>query len=270
MKKRFYKTCELNGLSYVKIPIRSFALLNIENDNKYCLIWSILASFHPCNKDHSESVSNYRQNFDELSIEGFDPTNGFMCSDVQKFAKLNNLSIIIFELNFYQDQNKWKHNLIPIEISENDESNKVADLSIYKNHYTLIKKFNVFLGDLNKYFVCRRCLNSYTSENLLMILKTKCEINVITTIRNSSESYLHWKDHFHKKPLYFRIYADFEVDNDIDNFVIGTATTNIFKQNQVLNGYYTKSEFEDVLKSDYYKSPLGYHNVDWYVIQVIK
>ena len=30
------------------------------------------------------------------------------------------------------------------------------------------------------------------------------------------------------------------------------------------------SELEDVLKSDYYKSPLGYNNVDWFVNEVIK
>ena len=69
-----------------------------------------------------------------MNIEGFDFTNGFNCSDVHKFEKLNNLSINIFELNFYQDGNNWKHNLIPIEISKNDESDRVVDLLIYKNH----------------------------------------------------------------------------------------------------------------------------------------
>ena len=43
----------------------------------------------------------------------------------------------IFELNFNRDQNEWKHNLIPIEVSKND-SDKVIDLLIYKNHYALI------------------------------------------------------------------------------------------------------------------------------------
>ena len=32
----FYKTQELNGTSYVEIPIRSNAILNIQNDDKYC------------------------------------------------------------------------------------------------------------------------------------------------------------------------------------------------------------------------------------------
>ena len=52
---------------------------------------------------------------------------------MHRFEKLNNLCINIFELNFYQDENKWKHNIIPIEISKN-ELDRVADLLIYKNH----------------------------------------------------------------------------------------------------------------------------------------
>ena len=31
--------------------------------------------------------------------------NGFKCSDVHKFNELGNLSVNIFELIFYQDQN---------------------------------------------------------------------------------------------------------------------------------------------------------------------
>ena len=49
-KISFYKTTELNGTSYVKIPLRSNAILNIQNNDKYCFIWSILASLHRCEK----------------------------------------------------------------------------------------------------------------------------------------------------------------------------------------------------------------------------
>ena len=69
--------------------------------------------------------------------------------------------------------------------------------------------------------------------------------------------------HFHKNPLYFRIDADFEADNQKDNTCIGNKTTNIYKQNPVLNGYHIVSELEDILKSEYHKSPLGYDNVDF-------
>ena len=105
---------------------------------------------------------------------------------------------------------------------------------------------------------------------MLMKHKQKCGDDNITTIRTSNESHLHWKKHFHKNPLYFRIYADFEADNEKDDSIIGNKTTNIYKQNPVLNGYHIVSELEDVLKSDYYKSPLGYDNVDWFVDEVIK
>ena len=51
---------------------------------------------------------------------------------------------------------------------------------------------------------------------------------------------------------------------------MGIETTNIYKQNPVLNGYRVVSELEDVLQSGYYKSPLGYDIVDWFVNEVIK
>ena len=243
--------------------------MNIENNDKYCFLWSIIASLHPCNNIHRNRFSNYREYFNELNINGFDFTNGFKCSDVPKFNELNNLSVNIFELNFYQDKNQWKHKLIPIEVSKNN-SDRVIDLAIYKNLYALIKKLNVFLGDHNKKFICRRCLNSYTSENLLLLHKPKCENNDITTIKTPTESHLHWKNHFHKYPLYFRIFADFVADNEKDNSNMGNKTTNIYKQNPVLNGYHIVSELEAVLQKGYHKSLLGYDNVDWFVDEVIK
>ena len=63
----FYKTVELNDSNYVKIPLRSNAILNVENNDKYCFLWSILAYLHPCNNSHPNRVSNYRQNFNELN-----------------------------------------------------------------------------------------------------------------------------------------------------------------------------------------------------------
>ena len=88
----------------------------------------MLASLHPCNNNHPNRVSNYKEYFKELNFQGFDFKYGFKSNDVHRFNELKNLSIIIFELNFYQDQNKWRHKLIPIEISKNS-SDKVIDLA---------------------------------------------------------------------------------------------------------------------------------------------
>ena len=105
---------------------------------------------------------------------------------------------------------------------------------------------------------------------MLMLHKLKYENNDITTIRISSESHIRWKKHFHKNSLYFRIYADFEADNEIDISSLANKTTNIYRQNPILNGYRIVSESEDVIKNRYYKSPLAYDNVGWFVEEVIR
>ena len=86
----FYKTPES---SYVKIPIRSSATINIKNCDKYSFLWSILAQLNPCKDSHPSRVSNYRQNFDRINIDGFDITNGLKCNDVHKLKELNQISI---------------------------------------------------------------------------------------------------------------------------------------------------------------------------------
>ena len=54
----FYKTNEMNGSNSVKNPLRSNPILNIENNDKYCFLWSKMAYLHPCNNNnHPNGVS---------------------------------------------------------------------------------------------------------------------------------------------------------------------------------------------------------------------
>ena len=179
----------MKGSSYVKFPSRSSTILNIENDDRNCLVWSNLAELLPCNISQPNRVSNYRIYFNDLNIDGFEFTNGFMCNDVPRFEKLNNLSLKIFELSLYQDQNKQRHKLIPLEIFES-KSDRVVDLLIYKNHYVLIEKLIVFLGNHNCIFVCRRCFSSYTKQNVLSKHNQRCEQQKLTSNKISNESYI--------------------------------------------------------------------------------
>ena len=135
----------------------------------------------------------------------------------------------------------------------------MGDLIIFKNFYAVNKKTNIHLRNHSKSFMGRRCLISNTIESMLMIHKPKCENNNIATIRTSSESPLHWKEHFHNNSLGVRIIADFAADNEFeDNKAVCKETIDFCKQNPVCNGYCIKSELNDVLQSGYYKSPLGY------------
>ena len=131
----------MNGSKHVKNPLRSSTLLISENDIKYCFLWSILASLQPCEKNHPNNITNCRQYFNEINIHGFDFTKGLKCINKHRFQELNILPLNIFETKAYQDQNKRKPKIIPIEISKND-SDKVVDLLKYRNLYAL-KKVNL-------------------------------------------------------------------------------------------------------------------------------
>ena len=62
----------MNGSNYVKLTMRSSALLKIENDHKYCFLWSILAHPHRFENSHPNRVSNSRKYFNERNLDGFD------------------------------------------------------------------------------------------------------------------------------------------------------------------------------------------------------
>ena len=213
MGRSFYISGELNSSSYVKRPLRSNALVNIKNDDKYCFNWSILANLYPCIINPNK-FANYKHYFDGLNIQAFVFTNGIKCSDMHKIERINNFSISIYGLNFCKKDNKWKHKLIPIEISKTDTVDRNIGLAIYINHFALIKKLKVFIGKKDIKNVSRRCLNSYTSENMIIKHQQQCIQKQITSIRTSSESHLDRMNHFHRNLLSFRIYAVFEADNE--------------------------------------------------------
>ena len=48
-----------------------------------------------------------------------------------------------------------------------------------------------------------------------------CEQEELTAIKTSNEPRLYWKNCFHKNPLWFKVYPDFEADNEIDICNIG-------------------------------------------------
>ena len=129
----FYKSTEINGSKHVKIPLRSSATINYENEDKYCLLWSLLASLHPCINNHPNRVSSHKKCFEYIKFDGFDFITGFKCSDVQNLENSQKLSTNVFEIICDQDQKEWILKLIPIEIRK-IVSDKDIEFMIYKNH----------------------------------------------------------------------------------------------------------------------------------------
>ena len=58
----FYETSEMNNTSFMEIPLKSSAILYIENHDKYCSIWSILARLHLRENSHPNTVWNMENN----------------------------------------------------------------------------------------------------------------------------------------------------------------------------------------------------------------
>ena len=79
-------------------------------------------------------------------------------SNVEKFENLKKFISNKIGKKFYQDAKQCKQNLVPFQTSRND-SNKVKDLMIWKNHCGFIEHLHIFLGTHISEFVCTRWLS---------------------------------------------------------------------------------------------------------------
>ena len=113
-------------------------------------------------------------------------------------------------------------------------------------------------------------MSFFTCQTVSKKHQQRYEQQEITSLKTSNEYRPLWKKNFIKNLLYFRIYADFDVDKRFDNYSIGIKTTTFFKQRPVCIGFYILSQSEEIFRSGYYESPLGYKNVNWFVEEVIK
>ena len=56
----------------------------------------------------------------------------------------------------------------------------------------------MFFDQNDSKFVSRRCLSSYSIENVKMKHSERLEQQELTSIKTSNECHLYWKHHFHK------------------------------------------------------------------------
>ena len=77
------------GGTYKELPFKSNVILNIQNENDdYCIIWSLLAYLHPVGTtEHAYRTNKYRQYFNEIKIESI--TFPISLQGIKKLAKLN-------------------------------------------------------------------------------------------------------------------------------------------------------------------------------------
>ena len=75
-------------------------------------------------------------------------------------------------------------------------------------------------------------------SKILMEHEQRCEQHEIRAIKTSKESHLFWEKYIHENLLFRRIYADFDVDNEIDasfaNSPLGKYTSSICTKTTIL------------------------------------
>ena len=268
LKIYFHKTNAINGRTYIEFPIRTNSILNIQNNDTYCFLWSILANLHPVDKN-PQRVSKYIPYQNELNINNIDFTNGMKISDIDKFENLNNqLSINVFE---YSEEKDNDYKLVPLYISKNIENRRIVDLILYKNHYILLKKLHVFIGKHDNIYVCRNCLSSYSVQSELITHKKLCGNKKKSVYIPSKETHIKWNKYYQKMPIYSTIIADFEARNEpiINQDNDTSKTIDICKQIPCCNGFYIINKINDLpIKMDYYKSTFGANNVKWFLNKI--
>ena len=179
---KMFRYHDIRASSYCKIPkpfCNSSSIVNIQNDDNYCFLWSLLAHKYKVDT-FLERVSHYKKHFHELN-QG-DIQFPMKIKDIPIFDRLNNLNIIVFELS---DNGKT---LSPKcdNINKNYFDEQI-DLLLYENHYCLVNNLHNYCRNIEHYTpLCRRCLNSYGDQTKLEEHMLRCIEQKVCNI-----SYMH-------------------------------------------------------------------------------
>ena len=90
---------DIKASSYCKLPksiCNSTSIVNIQNNDNYCFLWSVLAHKYKVD-NHRERVSHYKNSFHELNQS--DIQFPMKIKVIPTFERLNTLNLNVFELS---------------------------------------------------------------------------------------------------------------------------------------------------------------------------
>ena len=206
-----HKHVPLKASSYVKIPAEvknTKSVVNIQNKDNKCFMWSILAYLHPADTN-PQRVSKYEPFHAELNFDDIEfPVK---LQDVSKFERQNRISV------FGYDPENW---IYPLKITKAKYEKHVDLLQVSNednSHYCLINNFNGLMyrhtKNQHRKFFCKYCLHAFSREELLEEHVPDCvEINgkQKTRLPKPENSTLEFTNHHKGLKVPFVIYADFE------------------------------------------------------------
>lgn len=201
------------GSSYMELPLKirfSRGIVNIQNSDQKCFLWSILAALHPV-LNHAERVSHYQKYEHELNMKGIEYPMSLM--KMEKFEKQNEISVNVFG---FEDGE-----IFPLFLTKLENGYKEVDLLYLSNeeksHFCWIKDLDHFLHSTrkfcNKRFYCRRCLHGFIRQDLLdehRLYCNKFECQKVQYPEEGKNDVLEFRDFQKQMRVPFVIYADFE------------------------------------------------------------
>ena len=199
----------LAASSYIELPKRvknTKGVINIQNEDNKCFIWSILAHLHPTPLNPCR-VARYKPFEDEMDIEGIDfPTP---INQIPNFEKKNDLNINVFG---------WeKEEVVPIYISRHSSETVINLLLISKDdkrHYCLIKNFSRLMAYRTKHhkqqFYCFTCLHGFSRQQLLDQHREVCGYKKVQRLTFPEDTTIRFTNIAKQQKVPFCIYADFE------------------------------------------------------------
>ena len=203
----------LRGSTYIPLPSQlrnKKAIINVQNKDLKCFLWSILAAIHPT-ENHIDRVSNYQKYENTLNMQGI--SYPVKQTDIARFERNNEVSVNVFG---YEGKE-----VFPIRITP-ERYDQHVNLLLYsdgdKSHYCCIRDLNRLLNDqktnTHRHFFCDYCLYGFTKESLLLDHRPYCRIHGPQKIELPTEEdkWLSFSGRDLAKQLQapFIIYADFE------------------------------------------------------------
>ena len=202
----------LRGSAYIQLPKEissNRAILNIQNQDDKCFLWSILAHLHEVpENNHGYRVTKYMPYQHELNMK--DISYPVPLVDIPRFEKQNNISVNVigYDSAYY-----------PLYISKQQRQVHVNLLLVEKGgntHYCLIKNFDGMLHSQSKHngrkYFCTYCLHGFIRQDLLEKHRPYCQVHGMqhTELPSESEKIMKFKNIAKMLKVPFVIYADFE------------------------------------------------------------
>lgn len=163
------KTLTGGNATFIELPgvlKKLRCLLNVQNKDNMCFVWSTLAAMMNLKKNACR-VASYRQYLELLNIGSVEFPISF--DEINTFAANNKINYRIWEI-FMPITGP---SLVPVNLScifeteRFDMSKKTINLLLYRNHYVLVKNINAFIKFVinvsDEIIVCDYCGSCYFS-----------------------------------------------------------------------------------------------------------